>query len=101
MKRNFYLWLGISAFMLTTFYNCNKPSEKDKLNQQLKDLLTKHGFSGKIEDQIELKLGRKIDMRKVELGKLGSRQHSYEISHSMVAINSDLIYFLKVQRVPG
>src|SRR5690606_13160582 len=45
-------------------------SKSSKLNDSLQSLLDANSFDGKIQEQLEVKLGRKLNPEKIELGKL-------------------------------
>jgi cytochrome c peroxidase len=47
--------------------NSRNPNSVDRL---LSALLDRHGFTGRIESQLERRLGRRLDPRKAELGRL-------------------------------
>lgn len=61
--------IAFFAIITSVLVNCGS-SEESKLDKQLTELLRQNDFDGKIQEELEKRLGRKIDMRKVELGKL-------------------------------
>ena len=56
------------AITILSFSNSDNPN--DPLDDKLYAILRNQGFSGDIQKQLEIKLGRKLDNRKVELGRL-------------------------------
>lgn len=74
MKTNLFLLIA-SCFVLglTVLDNSGlsrKENEFSEVDKQLIRLLADHKYTGRIEEQLEVKLGRKINAKKVELGKL-------------------------------
>src|SRR5262245_11964012 len=47
----------------------DKDKKKDSFDEQLAVLLDKHGFTGRIEEQLEARLGRPIDPELADLGR--------------------------------
>ena len=46
------------------------PRNDDALDQRLHALLAEHGFTGRMEERLPEKLGRDVDLRKADLGRL-------------------------------
>ncbi|HYV91462.1 MAG TPA: cytochrome c peroxidase [Chitinophagales bacterium] len=58
------------AFFISSGFFVSKESGPDELDFQLDSLLQQNGFDGLIENQLEVKLGRKLNHAKVNLGRL-------------------------------
>jgi cytochrome c peroxidase len=79
------LFAGIG--LLPTWSSSAHDQERDEeiesaLNQELRDLLNDHGFTGRIEEKLRKKLGRKIDNQLANLGGL-------TFHDSLLGLNND------------
>jgi hypothetical protein len=52
----------------------------DDLNRQLREILARNEFTGRVESTLEKRLGRPIDPAKAELGRLLFPRHSKVVS---------------------
>ena len=63
--------LTVAACAVVTFTPGTSANENDSaLNEQLSTLLSQHGFTGKVGQSLEERLGRKIDNQLADLGRL-------------------------------
>ena len=71
------LLLSLTASGAMTFASSKGDKDRDKvlckddaLTQELTDMLQELGFTGRIEDTLEDRLGRRIDRKLADLGRL-------------------------------
>lgn len=60
--------LVLAGTVILSFSDSNNSA--NQLDEQLYAKLEEHDFTGKIQQQLEIRLGRKLDKRKIELGRL-------------------------------
>jgi len=61
---------GILLCLLLSMRSVFSEAIPDDLNQQLREILGKNQFTGRVESTLEKRLGRRIDPAKAELGRL-------------------------------
>jgi len=61
---------GISLCLLFSMQSAFSETIPDDLNRQLHEILDQNQFTGTVESTLEQRLGRRIDPRKAELGRL-------------------------------
>ena len=57
-------------FIIAILSFSNAHQSNSNLDNQLYAVLQNQGFTGEIQKQLEIKLGRRLDKRKIELGRL-------------------------------
>ncbi len=71
MKITPRLSLVLTAFLIAGFTNAfAKDPATDSIDQELRAALASQGFTGKVENTLEHRLGRKLNPAKAELGRL-------------------------------
>ncbi|MEK6283198.1 MAG: cytochrome c peroxidase [Acidobacteriota bacterium] len=79
------LTLALFAYAATVFVLAPSSSahgQDDPLDQELADALAAHGFTGRVEQTLERKLGRRIDLKLADLGRLAFHD-------SLLGLNDD------------
>lgn len=69
----FLLSTSVVVLGVTIIYTCSQPSNGNGFSgtdKELTHLLALHNYTGRIQEQLETRLGRKLDPKKIELGKL-------------------------------
>lgn len=69
MKKLFALTILFAVIFTISSFNKNDHLASGP-DEELYAVLKQHGFDGRIENQLEIKLGRKLDKKKAELGRL-------------------------------
>ena len=72
----------MSAGVVVLTPGTSASSDDDTLDEQLSEVLSQHGFTGRIGSSLEQRLGRKIDNQLAELGRLAFHD-------SLLGLNND------------
>lgn len=62
--------ISVLLFIIITILSFSKPGNSGDIDDQLYAVLRSQGFTGEIQQQLEIRLGRKLDRRKIDLGRL-------------------------------
>jgi cytochrome c peroxidase len=68
--KKFYVVSVLLLFIIAILSLSNAHQSNGNLDNQLYAVLQNQGFTGEIQRQLEIKLGRRLDKRKIELGRL-------------------------------
>ena len=84
MRRNLtILFLSLISFgVIVLTPGTSASSDDDALTEQLSEVLSQHGFTGRVGSSLEQRLGRKIDNQLAELGRLAFHD-------SLLGLNND------------
>ncbi len=62
--------ISVLSLLVITILSFSNPGNSGDIDNQLYAVLRNQGFTGEIQKQLEIKLGRKLDKRKIDLGRL-------------------------------